>query len=51
MRSYLMWRCRMNWHPKYLKYIDEWIDNVTETQMEYFRREREHLIENGTYSG
>lgn len=35
MKTYLEWRCRMNWHPKYLKYIQEWISNVTSTQLEY----------------
>lgn len=50
MKRYLEWRCRMNWHPKYLKYIQEWISNVTDTQMEYFVREREHLINVGIYS-
>lgn len=50
MKRYLEWRCRTNWHPKYLKYIQEWISNVTPNQMEYFIREREHLINNGQYS-
>lgn len=50
MKRYLEWRCRMNWHPKYLKYIQEWISNVTEDQMSYFIKEREHLINNGQYS-
>lgn len=50
MKRYLEWRCRMNWHPKYLKYIQEWISNITDTQMEYFVREREHLINIGIYS-
>ena len=50
MKRYLEWRCRMNWHPKYLKYIQEWISNVTDTQMEYFIKEREHLIKNGIYN-
>jgi len=49
LKTYLEWRCRMNWPKKYLIYIDEWISNVTESQIEYFIRERQHLINNGTY--
>lgn len=26
--AYLKWRCTINWHPKYYKYIDMWIENV-----------------------
>ena len=48
-KQYLQWRCRMNWHPKYLKYIDEWILNVTLTQLQYFRIEMQHLIKRGIY--
>jgi hypothetical protein len=50
MKTYLEWRCRMNWHPKYLKYIQEWISNVTSAQLEYFKRERERLISKGIYN-
>ena len=41
----------MNWHPKYLKYVSEWISNVLPEQMEYFRKEMLHLIERGIYNG
>ena len=51
MKKYLEWRCRMNWHPKYLKYIQEWINNVTPDQMKYFEKERKNLINRGIYSG
>lgn len=48
--DYLKWRCRMNWPNRYLRYIDEWIQNVTEQQMNYFINvERKHLIERGIY--
>jgi hypothetical protein len=50
MKKYLQWRCLTNWHPKYYKYIDEWIENVTEEQMGYFVKERRHLIQNGIYN-
>lgn len=51
MITYLQWRCRRDCHNKYFRYIDEWIANVTKTQLDYFIREREHLINNGEYSG
>ena len=38
-KDYLVWRCKINWHNKYYRYIDEWIDNVIPTQLEYFKRE------------
>ena len=42
----------MNWPNRYLRYIDEWIQNVNEQQMNYFINvERRHLIERGIYSG
>lgn len=50
MKKYLQWRCRVNWHNKYHKYIDEWISNVIDTQLSYFIREREHLINSGEYN-
>ena len=48
MKEYLVWRCKMNWHPKYHKYIEEWISNVTDDQLIYFEKERIKLISNGT---
>ena len=49
-RKYLVWRCRSSWHNKYLKYIDEWINNVLPHQLEYFKKERDNLIKTGTYN-
>lgn len=49
MKAYLEWRCRTNWHNKYLKYINEWVSNVTPTQLEYFKIEKQHLIDKGVY--
>lgn len=49
MEEYLKWRCRTNWHPKYYKYIEEWIKNVNKQQMEYFVKEKENLIRRGIY--
>lgn len=48
--AYLKWRCTTNWHPKYYKYIDMWIENVQPVQCEYFEKEMNHLIEKGVYN-
>ena len=49
LRTYLEWRWRVNtWH-KYQRYRDEWIDNLVPSQLQYFEREMQHLIENGKY--
>ena len=49
-KQYLQWRCRVNWHPKYLKYVDEWIENTTQQQLDYILGiEQKHLIERGIY--
>lgn len=49
LRTYLEWRCRRSWHPKYLKYIDTWIENVLPYQCEYFEREMRNLKDRGLY--
>lgn len=49
LRQYLEWRFNSNNHPKYRKYANEWIANVTSTQLNYFKRERENLIKKGDY--
>lgn len=49
IKTYLKWRCRVNWHNKYHKYIDEWISNVTQSQLQYFRKEMIYLRNNGIY--
>ena len=41
--EYLVHRFLRNNHPKYHKYKDEWIANVTETQILYFNKEKERL--------
>lgn len=48
-RNYLKWRCKTNWHNKYHKYINEWIDNILPLQLDYFKIEMEHLIKQGIY--
>jgi len=49
LQKYLQWRCRVNWHPKYYKYIDTWVANVTPNQCHYFEREMNNLINRGIY--
>lgn len=49
LRTYLEWRWRVNTFSKYQQYRDEWIDNLVDSQLYYFEREMEHLINNGTY--
>ena len=48
-KNYLLWRCKTSWHNKYHHYINEWISNVLPTQLEYFRREMNNLINRGIY--
>ena len=43
INEYLRQRFNRNNHNKYLKYCDEWISNITNTQLEYFKREKERL--------
>ena len=50
LQTYLEWRCRRNWHPKYYKYITEWIKNVLPYQYDYFVVEMQHLRESGIYN-
>lgn len=47
--TYLEWRFRRNNIPKYQKYCEEWINNLKPTQLEYFEKEMQHLINNGLY--
>ena len=48
-KDYLLWRCKTSWHNKYHHYINEWINNVIPTQLEYFRKEMNNLINRGIY--
>lgn len=54
-RKYLEWRCKMNWHSKYLKskeYMNSWINNLTKDQFDYFiSKEMKYFVENGMYTG
>lgn len=48
-KNYLLWRCKTSWHNKYYRYINEWINNVIPTQLEYFRKEMNNLINRKIY--
>lgn len=41
--TYLVHRFKYNNHNKYLKYMNDWISNITENQLQYFRLEKERL--------
>lgn len=41
--EYLVHRFKHNNHNKYMKYIQEWIGNVTKNQLAYFQQEKERL--------
>lgn len=47
--NYLRERFRTNNHPKYLKYFDEWISNISENQIHYFEIERLNIIKKSKY--
>ena len=49
LRTYLEWRFRVNNHPKYQQYRDEWINNIVPSQLWYFEIEMNHLRDNGIY--
>ena len=49
LRKYLEWRCVRNWHKKYYKYVNTWIENVLPYQCDYFVCEMFHLIDQGIY--
>ena len=43
MGDYLRERFRRNNHPKYHKYCDEWINNITVNQLRYFIEEKRRI--------
>lgn len=46
MYTYLQQRFYRNNHAKYRKYFEEWVSNVTETQLMYFEKEKYHIENN-----
>ena len=49
LETYLQWRFRVNNHAKYQRYLNDWLYNVTETQLQYFEQEMHRLINSGIY--
>lgn len=49
LREYLEWRWRVNTFWKYQQYRDEWINNLVPSQLYYFEKEMERMINNGQY--
>ena len=49
IKKYLLFRFKTNNRNAYHKYFDEWVENITDTQIEYFEREMNNLIKQGTY--
>ena len=45
LRLYLFDRWKRNNHPKYLKYFEEWLNNLTNIQIYYFEIERQNILE------
>ena len=49
LEKYLKFRFITNNVKHYHGYFDEWVSGLTETQINYFEREMENLINNGKY--
>jgi hypothetical protein len=51
MEKYLKWRFMNDSYirGKYGKYCDDWINNLTEEQLTYFKIEKERLTQRGIY--
>ena len=49
LKTYLEWRFRVNNAGKYQRYREEWIKALLSTQIAYFEKEMNHMIENGLY--
>ncbi len=50
LENYVRWRFRVNNTNHYQQYLDEWLKNITETQINYFREEMCRLIGMGKYA-
>lgn len=44
--EYLRRRFYQNNHTKYHKYFEEWVSNLTESQIYYFEIERQNILNN-----
>ena len=37
LKEYIEKELKYTWHPKYYKYIDEYVKNLTELQLQYWK--------------
>jgi hypothetical protein len=51
LETYLLWRFKVNNANRYQRYVNDWIYNLTENQLNYFAMEMERLINRGIYKG
>ena len=51
LETYLLWRFKVNNVNRYQHYVNDWIYNLTENQLNYFAMEMERLINRGIYKG
>lgn len=49
LETYLQWRFIVNNRSAYHHYLNDWLYNVTETQLQYFEQEMNRLINRGIY--
>ena len=47
IKEWLKTQWKYDNHPKYQKYFEEWYNNITDTQKQYFQKQKEN-IENGS---
>lgn len=47
LKTWLKERWRFDNHHKYQKYFEEWFENITENQIQYFIKQKQN-IENGS---
>lgn len=43
LREYMFQRFIRNNHPKYHKYVNDWLQNTTKNQQNYFKEEQKRL--------
>lgn len=43
MKEWLRTQWRYDNHPKYQKYFEEWYNNITDTQKQYFQKQKENI--------
>ena len=47
IKQWLKTQWKYDNHPKYQKYFEEWYNNITDIQKQYFQKQKEN-IENGS---